>query len=76
MKRPLRPGTLVNRSELQRMLGVSRQRVNAMSDQLPRPLDVLDDGRTPIWRRADVEKFIADRTAKQADRAQAAAQDG
>lgn len=68
MKKPTAPGSLVSRAELQEILGVSRQRVKAMDDQLPAPLDVVENGRRPIWRRSAIEKWKAQRDEARIDR--------
>jgi hypothetical protein len=44
---------LVGREQVAAILGVSRQRVQAMeADQLPPPLDVV--GNRPIWHRTKI----------------------
>lgn len=50
---------LVGMGEIRRMLGVSRQRayVVTRSRAFPPPLVELEQG--PIWRRSDVEAWIA-----------------
>lgn len=61
MKPPLRPGSLVGARAVAEILGVTRQALDnpPFVESLPRPLDVV--GRQPIWRRADIERFAAER---------------
>ena len=58
-KPAISPGSLVSRRGVAELLGVTRQRVNVILDQLPRPLDTPDD--KPIWRRRDIEKYAQKR---------------
>jgi predicted DNA-binding transcriptional regulator AlpA len=57
--KPLSPGSLVSRAEIKDILGVSRQRVLQLTEgeDFPRPIDVLEDGRRPVWRRMDIENW-------------------
>jgi hypothetical protein len=59
MKNPTKPGTLVSRPELRAVLGVSKERVRQLVDSpdFPAPVDVLDDGRTPLWDRAEMQTY-------------------
>lgn len=52
---------LVALSEIQRMLGVSRQRVDQLTRRadFPAPTAVLDVGR--VWLREDVERWARER---------------
>lgn len=61
MRKPLRPGTLVGRVGARAILGLSKQRIHALEDRLPRPVDVVDD--KPIWRRRDLERFAEQHAA-------------
>lgn len=54
-RKPLAPGTLVLRNGVAELLGISRQRVGVIQEQLPRPVDTPDD--RPIWRRRDIERW-------------------
>lgn len=60
---PTAPGTLLTRKEIERMLGLSRQRVHQLTAEadFPRPLDDGTDHRHPIWALADVERWRASR---------------
>jgi len=60
-KDPTDPRTLAGRTEIQEITELSRQRVHQLvhEDDFPAPLDVLADGRTPIWRRLDIEEWWA-----------------
>lgn len=63
--KPTKPGSLVSRVEIREILGVSKQRVHVMEAKpyFPRPIDVVEEGKRPIWRRAAIEKFAAKRKA-------------
>lgn len=65
---PLRPHSLVSRVEIRAMLSVTRQRVAKIVQHpdFPRPVDVLQDGKLPIWRRGDVERWQAARDEAEA----------
>jgi hypothetical protein len=58
VKDPKRPGMLATRATIREILGVSKQAAHQMTDHpdFPAPLDVPEP-RSPIWLRADVEKF-------------------
>lgn len=61
MKKPRRPNTLATRRDVREILGISKQGVHKIEDQLPAPIDVREDGKIPIWRRADIERYAEDR---------------
>lgn len=58
---PTDPRTLAGRTEITEITGLSRQRVHQLvhEDGFPAPIDVLADGRTPVWRRLDIEEWWA-----------------
>lgn len=79
---PTAPGTLVSRKEIKELTGLSRQRVQQITDEdptFPRPVDVLwpteksPEGTHPIWKRAAFERWWNARreaeAAQTADRA-------
>lgn len=63
--KPTKPGSLVSRVEVREILGVSKQRVHVIEAKpgFPRPIDVVEEGKRPIWRRAAIEKFNDKRKA-------------
>lgn len=63
MKDATKPDSLVSRPELREMLGVSKQRVRQLEDTpgFPAPVDVLDEGRTPVWDRAQMQTYAHER---------------
>lgn len=58
---PTDPGTLAGATEIAEITDRSRQRVHQFirEEGFPDPVDVLADGRTPIWRRLDIEQWWA-----------------
>lgn len=62
---PTRPGTLVSRSEIKDILEVKKQRVAVLVQRpdFPRPVDVLQNGRMPVWKRESVVRWKEERDA-------------
>lgn len=58
MKSPTKPGSLMSRKAVSKLLGVSRQMVHKLEDrdEFPPPLDVIDDER-PVWPRDEVQRY-------------------
>lgn len=56
---------LVGRPGAAAILGVSRQRVQAIENRpgFPKPYDHLEDGR-PVWRRKAIERYKTKRATK------------
>jgi predicted DNA-binding transcriptional regulator AlpA len=65
MKPPTDPGTLLTRKEMRQVIPLSRQRIFQITatDDFPAPVDVLDDGRMPVWNRGEVVEFWRQRQA-------------
>lgn len=63
MKDAQKPDSLVSRPELRAMLGVSKERVRQLVDspEFPAPVDVMDDGRNPVWDRAEMQRYADSR---------------
>lgn len=61
--KPTHPESLAGRPEIREILGVSKQRVHSLEKQagFPRPMDVLDGGRRPVWRRRAIIDWAARR---------------
>lgn len=60
MKVPLAPGSFVTRTEIRELLGYSKQGTDNVTrrDDFPAPLDVLWEGKMPIWDREQVEEYV------------------
>lgn len=63
---PAKPGSLVTRREIERMTGLSRQRVHQLTEleSFPRCEDDGDDHRHPIWRRRKVAEWLRENDYK------------
>lgn len=64
MKEPSNPGSLVTRTEIKDILGVSKARVAVLVNQadFPAPIDICEDGKRPIWLRTRIERYKANRS--------------
>lgn len=73
---PTKPGSLVSRVEVREILGVSKQRVHVAETLpgFPRPIDVVENGKRPIWQRKAIERYAARRDEAKAAKAAKAAE--
>lgn len=76
MKKPTKPGTLVSRPQVRKILQsvaakegrtISKQRVHALEDteDFPAPVDVLEDGQgrpMPAWDKAEIDYYALHRS--------------
>lgn len=63
--KPTSPGALMSRKDIGVFLGLSKQRLHQITHDpsFPRPFAMVDDGRTPIWKRERILKWDAERKA-------------
>lgn len=71
MKAQTHPGTIVSRYEVASIVGVTRQGVASVIDHpdFPAPICTIGKNGAPLFWRAKVEKFAADRKAAAASQA-------
>lgn len=57
---PTSPGTLMTRKDIGDYASLSKQRVHQITHDpaFPRPVDLVDGGRTPVWRRSAIERHL------------------
>lgn len=70
MKDPTNPGSIVSMTELPDLLGVSRQRIDKLRDKdpsFPAPIDVLREGKMPLWLRSSIESYRSRRAEAATD---------